>query len=238
MSNYVSETRESYRDLDRARCYRDYYSRGLSWMRLVMNVERRLVGRWLRARRYDAQARLLDLPCGTGLLGGELRALGAKVAAGDIAGEMMALAREEYAWPAFMGFFRGDVLQLPFPDSSYECVITLGLLHRMPADLRARAIREICRVSRRDVVVSFSIASVFARIKRRILEHMPIAYGAAPAPAHEEEILACFTHEGFVPIRRRATIPVLSSDTLLFFERRRVTGCRQGVATTDAYFTR
>lgn len=110
-------------------------------------------GRWLpiaeaMARQYGLKPgdRVLDVGCGKGFLLHEfMRAVpGVEVAGIDISEYAIAHAKDEVA-----PFLRvGNALSLPFPDGSFDFVVSLGTLHNFPVMHLFDAICEIERVGR------------------------------------------------------------------------------------------
>lgn len=49
----------------------------------------------------------------------------------------------------------GDVLQLPFENKAFECVISLDMLEHIPSKLRAKAISELMRVTKKRLYLGF-----------------------------------------------------------------------------------
>lgn len=90
---------------------------------------------------------MLDLATGTGDLAFLASARGASVVGLDITRQMLELAAAKRTGAA-PTFVRADMLELPFPDGSFD-VITTGYGIRNVPDL-ARALDEIARVVRPD----------------------------------------------------------------------------------------
>lgn len=49
----------------------------------------------------------------------------------------------------------GDLCGMPFGDQSFDIVFCLSVLEHLPVTYRSRAIEELCRVSRHNIVVTF-----------------------------------------------------------------------------------
>jgi ubiquinone/menaquinone biosynthesis C-methylase UbiE len=86
-----------------------------------------------------ADARILDAGCGTGLLTlALLKALDRPVhiAAVDLSAQSLATAKravaEEFALRRDVGFMQANVLALPFADSSFDVIVTSGVLEYVP----------------------------------------------------------------------------------------------------------
>ncbi|WP_336212266.1 class I SAM-dependent methyltransferase [Nonomuraea sp. LPB2021202275-12-8] len=93
--------------------------------------------------------RILDVGCGTGYL---TRVLAPVVTpAGHVTGLDPSSAMIEYARgraPGNCGYEVGEGQNLPFPDGSYDAVVSSLALHHIPADARQEALREMFRVLR------------------------------------------------------------------------------------------
>lgn len=110
-------------------------------------------GRWLpiaqaMARHYGLEAgdRILDVCCGKGFLLHEFtRAVpGVEVVGIDISDYAVAHAKEEVRAALQVG----NAASLPFPDKSFDFVVSLGGLHNLPLMHLFDGVREIERVSR------------------------------------------------------------------------------------------
>jgi len=101
-------------------------------------------------------ARVLDAGCGEGVLSCLMAQGGARVAAVDYSRPNIdaAIARAVGLGPPCDGiaFGIGDAEQLPFPDSSFDCVVSNHVLEHIP-DF-ARGIAEIHRVTARTAIVA------------------------------------------------------------------------------------
>jgi len=96
-------------------------------------------------------ALLLDAPCGAGRLSASLARFGRCVGI-DISTTMLAEARR--SGPG--RFLRGDVLRLPFRDSTFDAVVCCRLLHHLDEpEALASVLGELVRVSRDLVIASF-----------------------------------------------------------------------------------
>ncbi len=120
-------------------------------------------GRWravadLLAKHYHLKPndKVLDVGCGKAFLLYDLMQAvpGLKVTGIDISNHGIATAKEEVR--PFLQF--GDAAKLPFPDKSFDLIISINTLHNLPCQKLESALKEIERVGKKNkylVVESF-----------------------------------------------------------------------------------
>lgn len=106
---------------------------------------------------------VLDVGCGTGSLALEAQQhVGAngRVCGIDPGDEQIARARAKAAWRrAPVEFQHGVIEQLPFPDQTFDVVLSTLMMHHIPASLRRQGVAEIARVLKpggRVVIADFT----------------------------------------------------------------------------------
>lgn len=98
---------------------------------------------------------VLDMPSGIGRFYPVLKKYFPRVLQADWSELMLQIARENLA-PDAVGYLRVSASELPFRDQQFELVYSVRLCHHLPAsEERRRYIKEILRVSRGCVVLSF-----------------------------------------------------------------------------------
>ena len=164
---------------------------------------------------------LLDLPVGTGRFiphfAGVRHLIGV-----DISEEMLSEARKKVPLrPASTTtqLERGDVFALRFNTGQFDTAIVCRLFHLLPPDLLPKAIKELCRVTSREIVVQTypplpvnpwrvwgkRILSLPRRVKNRLFPAKPAPPTAAKPWSHirsyghvQAQIDSCFSEHGFV----------------------------------------
>lgn len=140
-----------------AAAYRDKYEK--SWLRRRSGArERSLLRRALHES--GTHGVVLDVPCGAGRLVPTILEVADRVTALDLSPAMVeqargALAREVAEGRVVIG--TGSALELPFEDQAFDTVVCWRLVHHLVEKQdRARLLRELSRVARRAVVLTFA----------------------------------------------------------------------------------
>jgi 2-polyprenyl-6-hydroxyphenyl methylase / 3-demethylubiquinone-9 3-methyltransferase len=122
----------------------------------LLRAESRLRNGWIAAeltRRFGQRpARVLDVGCGGGFLSNHLGALGHLVTGLDASGDALGIARRFDA-TGRVRYQRGDALQLPFANASFEAVCAMDFLEHVEAP--DQVIAEASRVLRPGGVFFF-----------------------------------------------------------------------------------
>ncbi|MBN1636141.1 MAG: class I SAM-dependent methyltransferase [Deltaproteobacteria bacterium] len=218
-TNYTTDTLNAYRSKQRAAEYKRYHTKNWNWARFSTWREQRLLARELSRYPWSIGDRLLDIPCGTGILGKLLCSFPFQIVASDISPEMMELARGEYPVDRLLECVQADITATGFQRGSFDCIVVLGFLHRVPLKIKRAALREISTLAKRVVVITCSVDSPLQRLKKTVLavirkEHVP-----APCPVSLREIVVECEAAGFKVVRSFMVVPFLSSEAMLVLER-------------------
>ncbi len=120
-------------------------------------------------RKVPRTESLLDLPCGAARMTAVLAQLGfTHLAAADVSPAMVELARARLADDGIDApVSLADAEHLPFADSAFDNVFCFRLFHHFPSDdLRTTVVRELARVARRRVFLSYLDTRSFTSRKR------------------------------------------------------------------------
>jgi ubiquinone/menaquinone biosynthesis C-methylase UbiE len=152
-----------------------------------------------------AGARLLDAGCGTGLLTlAMLRVLRrpAQITSVDLSRRSLltarrAVARAEHDPRHRVSFMQANALALPFPDNTFDCVVTSGVLEYLPLDA---GLEELSRVLAPGGYLFF--LPVHPAPMSRLLEVM-FRFKAHPpesVQAHTRRLFRVIEHHHFAPL--------------------------------------
>lgn len=124
--------------------------------------------------------RLLDIGCGNGRFLGTFEGKTLDYTGIDFSEGLIGVARERYRERANTSFIVGDALALPFPNDSFDNVVSFAVLHHIPSRAyRVQFLRESARVtkpgglivvtawnvwhSRPGIVLRFALKKIFGR---------------------------------------------------------------------------
>lgn len=217
--NYERETLNAYRTESRAAEYKRHHTQDWSWARFCTWRKERILARELARYDWSAEDKLLDIPCGTGFLGKLLHSFPFRIIASDISPEMTALARNEYPADRLIDCVIADITDTRFPRASFACVVTLGFLHRVPAEIKRNTLREIAELSNRVVIVSCSVDTPLQRLKHHVLLRLIRSHIPAPCPIPMTELIEGCEAVGLQVKRTYMVVPFLSTHVILVLEK-------------------
>jgi len=175
----------------------------------------RLLERHLGPLPADAPgpALLLDAPCGAGRLFPTLAARG-RVVGLDVSPAMLEGARARGA----EALLAGDLAALPFAAQSFDAVVCCRLLHHLEReeDL-VRIARELVRVSRALVLVTYWDAASLPALRRRLL---PSARAPRRFARPRAAVEAAFVAAGAEVVERAWSLRFVSRQAYLVLRRR------------------
>jgi ubiquinone/menaquinone biosynthesis C-methylase UbiE len=140
---------------------------------MTLGAERRIHRHIIERIASDRPASVLDVGCGTGTLTRQiyesLQDLPQRRVCGvDAAEAMIAVARKKIGHRRGLEFTAALAEELPYPEASFECVLSTFFFHHLPYPLKIRALSEGWRVTRpggRALVLDVDIPySLFGRL--------------------------------------------------------------------------
>lgn len=128
--------------------------------------------------RYFAQIgavdTILDLPCGHGRLSDFLRSRCQQLIESDWSFTMVSLNQKDHGAEPASGqptrhYVRSTALEIPLPDRSVDVVVSFRLSHHLETqELRERHLRELFRVAKKHVIVTWFSATSLKNLLREV----------------------------------------------------------------------
>ncbi|MBX7219600.1 MAG: class I SAM-dependent methyltransferase [Blastocatellia bacterium] len=119
--------------------------------------------------------KLLDVGCGSGQIAIPAALAGVEVTGVDIATNLLEQARERAQHAGLrVQFEEGDAEALPFPDGSFEVVVSLiGAMFAPRPDLVAAELVRVCRPGGRIVMANWTPEGFVGQMFKTIARHVP-----------------------------------------------------------------
>lgn len=152
----------------------------------------------------DAGERILDVGCGTGILEEKLlQDVPQRAITGvDASSNMLARARHKLGRVPNVSFVRADARELPFPDASFDVILTSSTLHYIEQPVAAlREMRRVLRRSGRLFALDWSRDFPIMRLRDVVLQ--------AVDPAH----VRMYTSDELRRLFRDAELDILRLET-------------------------
>ncbi len=218
--DYERDTKQGYLDKLRAEKYKQHLTKNITWTRLAMWRERVCVEKALKQCQLTTDEKVIDSPCGTGIMGSVLNKFPASIIAYDISREMMSLALDEYDDKKLYNFLQGDITMTPFKKNTFSCVLCIGFIHRLPANIRVETIRELGTISSRYIILSCTVDSPTQRLKQKFLKITKPSHQSAPSPVTLAQIKKEFGQNNLTVKRMFRVATFLSAEVLFLLEKR------------------
>jgi ubiquinone/menaquinone biosynthesis C-methylase UbiE len=111
---------------------------------------------------------ILDLPCGHGRLSDFLKERCGQLIEGDWSFTMVSLNQRDHGRDR-RSYMRASALEIPLPDQSVDVVVSFRLSHHLETqELRERHLRELFRVARKHVIVTWFSATSLKNLLRQV----------------------------------------------------------------------
>jgi ubiquinone/menaquinone biosynthesis C-methylase UbiE len=164
------------------------------------------------------KAHVLDVPCGYGRFSTVFASRGAEVICADVSPAMVGRARDQiHEQRNTARFVVMDIRHLPFRDDAVDVTFTIRLFHhRFAREQMSQILRELARVSRRWVVLSYYRPSLVHSLTRRA-RRLSSQISMIPT----KELKAELSQTPLIVRTSRHLIPFLHAQTMLVLEKPR-----------------
>lgn len=216
MTTPIYEGKKRYQSLDVASAY-DQIRFSNQKGKLTDKLEKKAIEKALKTTTIS-NGLVLDVPCGTGRMTELFLEKGFNVVAADISDAMMAHAiKRNDHFGHKVKFTKADVEKLNFEDNSFDVVLTIRLMHHIPPELHLVVLRELWRVTRRWVIITFSNKYSLQNIRRDLFSIFTKAprYSISPTLFRQEVDQA-----GFDIIEYNHLLPLFSETVTVLLEKR------------------
>lgn len=159
---------------------------------------------------------ILDLPCGHGRLSDFLKGHCQKLIEADWSFTMVSLNQRDHGTEN-RRYFRASALEIPLPDRSVDVVVSFRLSHHLETqELRERHLRELFRVARKAVIVTWFSATSLKNMLRQV---RVVLAGKKPKNVlRNERVRAVATENGFTQRQAKPLFRIGSGHVVgLFF---------------------
>lgn len=117
----------------------------------------------------------LDAPCGTGRMSILMHEQGFDVCSADLGEGALKQAGLNFDQAGIrdIKLIKANLEQLLFEDNSFDLVLCFRLYHHLPTETaRKRVIGELCRVSKRHVLISYIHTLAYTSLRRGLKKHL------------------------------------------------------------------
>jgi len=129
---------------------------------------------------------ILDIPCGTGRFTPDLAKQGYHIVGADISVPMMSEARKQDSGENLHGYVQADAENLPFPENSLDCIMSIRFMHHIDPATRIRILRDMARVSCRWLIIDYRHRYSF-RYRMRVAKlKLGLSKRVLPRVSHDE----------------------------------------------------
>lgn len=157
---------EQYHDIVQAEDYNKAYKQKL-FKRMSTAREYRLLRHLLQPQGQSGM--ILELPCGGGRLSPQIAPFADLLVEADIAEGQVLYGKRNVTSETPRIWMTASAFHIPFRDASFDGTVCIRLCHHLPTTSeRERLIKELLRVSRRFVIMTFFDYHSFKNLLRRI----------------------------------------------------------------------
>jgi ubiquinone/menaquinone biosynthesis C-methylase UbiE len=178
--------------------------------------ERALLTRYFA--RIGQVDRILDLPSGHGRLSGLLHSHCKTLIEADWSFTMVSLNKRDHGTEA-RHYCRASALEIPLPDGAVDVAVSFRLSHHLETqELRERHLRELFRVARKHVIVTWFSATSLKNMLRQL--RVKIAGKKPKNVLRNDRVRAIAQEAGFAQMLAKPLFLIGSGHVLGLFTRR------------------
>jgi len=173
------------------------------------------------AERRGPTRDVLEMASGTGRISEMLAARGYTLSCGDVSREMQEVAERRLANAGYRNvrFEILDIYAIAERDNAFDCVCAFRLFQHLTSEERARALRELARVSRRFVLVNVMYTSTYYGLIRRL--RRALGRYTTRYTASRDQIQAELSFAGLALVQQVFTQPGFNGNLVLLAEKTR-----------------
>jgi ubiquinone/menaquinone biosynthesis C-methylase UbiE len=205
---------QNYDSIRGAEAYKSDYARKLH-RKLSDRRERALLVRYFDA--LGPCETILDLPCGHGRLADFLKERCRLLIEADYSSTMVELNRRDHGEQG-RHYMRASALEIPLHDRAVDCVVSFRLSHHLESEvLRERHLRELFRVAKKAVIVTwFSATSL-----KNLLREVRVRFGSKKRKnvLRNDRVRAVAAAAGFAQVQAKPLFLLGSGHVLALFRR-------------------
>lgn len=118
---------------------------------------------------------VLDIPCGTGRITQLLLDLGYNVIGADVSKDMIKIAQKKLNnYDNLLDLYHCDLTNLPFENGKFDCITSIRLMGHVPQMVRVKMLREMRRVVKKCMIVSYynpySLKGIYRGLRSRVIK--------------------------------------------------------------------
>ena len=125
----------------------------------------------------------------------------------------------KYGGDNFTGFVQCDITQTPFRKESFDCVILLAFMHRLPKEIRCKTWEEVVSLSKKFVIVNYSLDSRLQKLKQWLIKKVSPNHIPAPSSLPLHDIMNEINSYGLIVRKVFNVVPFFSAKILFLLEK-------------------
>lgn len=188
--------------------------------RLYDSLQKNIIKKIIRKLPRDLT--VLDLPCGTGRVSEVVTQYTRNIVCGDISADMLDVARRKLEpYNEKITYRVIDAEKIEFADNSFDLAITIKLMHLIPYQVQARVLREVVRVSKRWIIVTYAYSGWLSWVKDYVFrKKYDKTNPSSDYPRRVDDIRREAESIGCIVRGTYYTFRLFSSEVVFLFEKR------------------